>query len=286
MILDKTVSVKITNGNIGYYKSLGYKNITTFNNLTVNVSDLKKGSDININVKCDICEAEKMLSYRKYLKNTKNINIYCCSEKCSRIKVNSTSLKIYGFKSSLLNKDVLKKSEDTKIEKYGDVNYNNPEKTKQTCLKKFGTKSPLQNNIIAEKSLKTNIEKYGVGHHLQNKEMFEAHQLSGYNIKFHKKSNLNYQGTYENHFLDYCVENNIDVVKIKPIKYFFEHKIRYYYPDFYIPLYNLIIEIKSDYYYYKYLNKNLAKQEECVKQGYKFIFIINKNYSELDIYLV
>jgi len=30
------------------------------------------------------------------------------------------------------------------------------------------------------------------------------------------------------------------------------------------------------------LDKNLAKQEACLEQGYNFIFIKNKNYEEFD----
>ena len=55
-----------------------------------------------------------------------------------------------------------------------------------------------------------------------------------------------------------------------------------YYPDFYIPKYNLIIEIKSMYYYNLHTEMNLAKQKACIEQGYNFIFIIDKNYTEFE----
>ena len=54
-----------------------------------------------------------------------------------------------------------------------------------------------------------------------------------------------------------------------------------YFPDFYYKEKNLIIEIKSTYYYNKYLNKNLAKQEACISQGYNFIFIIDNDYQSI-----
>jgi hypothetical protein len=49
-----------------------------------------------------------------------------------------------------------------------------------------------------------------------------------------------------------------------------------------LPEYNLIIEIKSDYTFNKELKKNLSKQKACLDQGYDFIFIVNKDYTEFE----
>lgn len=55
-----------------------------------------------------------------------------------------------------------------------------------------------------------------------------------------------------------------------------------YYPDFYLPERKLIVEIKSTMWYNKHLNINLAKQKQCILNGYNFIFIIDKNYEEFE----
>ena len=97
-------------------------------------------------------------------------------------------------------------------------------------------------------------------------------------MKKFKDSNLNYRGSYELDFL----EKYYDIMSIKnriTIRYN-DNKI--YFPDFYIPDLNLIVEIKSDYYYNKYLSKNLDKQKACLEQGYNFIFVINKDYTEFE----
>lgn len=75
---------------------------------------------------------------------------------------------------------------------------------------------------------------------------------------------------------------NQDLKNGPTIRFNFEDKNKIYFPDFYYEPLNLIIEIKSDYYYKKYLSKNLAKQKACLEQGYDFIFVINKDYSEFD----
>jgi len=48
--------------------------------------------------------------------------------------------------------------------------------------------------------------------------------------------------------------------------------------DFFLPDYNLIVEIKSTYWYNKKLENNIKKHTECIKQGYNHIFIIDKEY--------
>ena len=115
---------------------------------------------------------------------------------------------------------------------------------------------------------------------MQNKDIFNKQQESGFRIKKHKKTGLSYRGTYEKHFLDFCFENSIVVENGPSVKFLFEGKNKVYHSDFYLREKNLIIEVKSDYYYKKYLEKNLAKQKSCIQQGYDFIFLINKEYDE------
>jgi hypothetical protein len=51
---------------------------------------------------------------------------------------------------------------------------------------------------------------------------------------------------------------------------------------FFIPEYNLIVEIKSSYTYNYELDKNQIKKDYCIKNGYNFIFIIDKDYLYFD----
>jgi hypothetical protein len=168
--------------------------------------------------------------------------------------------------------------------KYGDINPSStPEaiqKKQNTSIKNFGVKHPSQSETIKDKISETNFKKYKVKAPLQNFEIFEKNQKSAFKIKLHEKTNLFYRGTYENHFLDYCFTNNIEVLKGISIPYFYENKARVYHSDFYFKNYNLIIEIKSEYYYKKYLSQNLSKQKSCIEHGYNFIFILDKKYEE------
>jgi hypothetical protein len=115
---------------------------------------------------------------------------------------------------------------------------------------------------------------------MQLDNVFHKAQLTGLKLKEYK--GVRYQGTYELDFLKFCESNMIldKISKIKSIRYFFNGKQKYYHPDFYIKELNLIVEVKSDYYYQSYLEKNLCKKKSCLEQGFDFIFIINKDYAE------
>jgi len=58
------------------------------------------------------------------------------------------------------------------------------------------------------------------------------------------------------------------------ILYNFEGKERRYYPDFYIKSTNTIIEVKSQWTFDKWKEKNLAKEQACLQQGFNFEFIV------------
>jgi len=75
-----------------------------------------------------------------------------------------------------------------------------------------------------------------------------------------------------------CSENLNSLKGLCNHKYLYKGEKKIYHPDFYIPSLNLIVEIKSSYYFKrdKYIiNK---KKEACLNAGYKWKIIINKNY--------
>ncbi len=59
-------------------------------------------------------------------------------------------------------------------------------------------------------------------------------------------------------------------------------KSKRYLPDFYLEDINLIIEIKSIYYYNLHKNKNILKKESTLKKGFDYIMIVDKNYYEFE----
>lgn len=284
MILSKEVEINVTPASFKRLTNLGYTELHTNCKITIPIEHLQKGSNVKILVKCDICGKEKYLRYYKYIKNISNLNIYCCSTKCSQIKVKTTSLKKFGQTSFRKTDEYAKKYKITCLKLYGVENvFQNDDvknKIKKTNLERYGTENIGQSELKKEKIRKTNLIKYGAEYSAQNEEVFNKTQKAAFKLKFHKSTKLYYWGTYEKDFLDFCFINKIPIKKGKTIKYFFEGKFRVYFSDFYLEKNNLIVEVKSSYTYKKDLNKNLAKQKACLDQGYCFIFVINKKYDE------
>lgn len=154
-------------------------------------------------------------------------------------------------------------------------------KHKNTMLDKYGVDHNMKLQRCLDQRVETYQKNYGVDNPTQNKEILEKALHSSNKIKNYKKTELYYQGTYELDFL----KNYYDKIKIengKSIKYIHNNENKYYLPDFYLPNYNLVIEIKSTYYYKLHEQLNISKKEYTLKNGYNFIIIMDKNYDEFN----
>lgn len=75
-----------------------------------------------------------------------------------------------------------------------------------------------------------------------------------------------------------------DKVKIEnglSIKYKYLDVDKIYHSDFYLPDYDLIVEIKSTYWYNKHLDRCIEK-EFFSKKLHNYIMILNKDYTEFE----
>jgi hypothetical protein len=216
----------------------------------------------------------------------------------------------YGVKHYSKTEEYKDKVKSTCLERYSVSNYSKTEeykdKVKSTCLEKYGLDSSNKSDIIKKKKVlsmlnkygfisnsmtqdskdklkKTNLERYGVEYPMQVLEFLEKQQKKSKKIKYYNDI-LYYQSSYEKDFLDHCFEINLlnDISRGPTIRYVKDGKEKFHYPDFYIEKYNLIIEIKSDYYYYKYIETNKIKLKTAINIGYNYLFIINKKYYLFD----
>lgn len=199
-------------------------------------------------------------------------------------KTKDSIYKNFGVDSPLKSKEILKKVINTNLKKYKvkyQVEYNRDKKfkkIKKSNLKKYGVELPLQSLEIQNKTHSTCFKKYGVLFPLQCKKILHKTLISGSKIKKHS-CGLDYMSSYEKHFIDFCIKNNIQLQKPPFFEYEFNGSRRYF-PDFiYKPL-NLIIEIKSTYYYNKFIEKNFAKEDFVKQSNYNYILILDKNYNE------
>jgi hypothetical protein len=224
-----------------------------------------------------------------------------------KTKSKETWMKRYDVENPSYSEDIKQKRVNTKLKKFGFINNSQSKEWKDrieeiwnnrtdeeiqninkkrsiTTIEKYGVASYSTTEDFHKKCILTCLLKYGYPSHNQSPKVHQLQQISAFKTKKYSNTDLTYQGTYELDFLEKYY-NVIKIEKINPIKYTLNENTHYYHPDFYLPEYNLIIEIKSSYTYNYELDKNIAKKEHSIKSGYNFLFIIDKDYSEFEYYL-
>lgn len=139
---------------------------------------------------------------------------------------------------------------------------------------------PLQSEVIKNNVKSTNFEKYGVTHHMHVPEIAEKclgwHKNSWHEYTLPSGKVIKLQG-FEPKALDILLteysEDEILYKRSDMPRLFYtdtEGKERRYYPDFYIPKENLLIEVKSSYTYEASLEKNLLKEQCAIDHGFDY----------------
>ena len=304
MILTKIVEIENTLFKYNLYIKRGAltnkphdKNLKIFN---VDIKYIGLYTCIDIEFICDYCGVVFIDKYNNRNSKHRTSPIKkdsCGSKECSLAKYKESCVKRYGAEFPLNSKgtEPNKKYKETMLEKYGyEFNCRRPEvvekamknyldnfnevleKREKTCLEKFGTKHAFQNEEVKDKIKITNNIRYGGDNSMHSEEIFLKNRKKRLDIFNYKDTKLTYQGTYELDFIEYCMLNNIKIENGQRIPYVFEGKNKKYYSDFYLPNYNLIVEIKSTYTYNMEVLQNLAKCNTCLSNGYKFLFIFDK----------
>ena len=190
----------------------------------------------------------------------------------------------YNVKSNWERPEIIEKIKKSNLEKYGVENVFQSEKIKekirQTTFKNHSVKCYLEKRTEIKKAM---LKKYGVEYPLQNKEIFEKSFKTRIKLKQYKSTNLTYQGSYELDFLEKFYDK-IDISNGPSIPYLYKGARKVYHSDFYIPSKNLIVEIKSSYILTLDIEIN-EKKEACIKQGYNYILILDKDYSKIIVEL-
>ena len=149
---------------------------------------------------------------------------------------------------------------------------------KKTNLKNIGYEYPSQSDIIKEKMCETSLKNYGFRYPVQNKDFFNKNLKNGFKLTYIDE--LSCQGSYE---VDFVLKYK-DKVKIEnglSIEYYFLDEKKIYHSDYYIPEYDLVIEVKSIYWYEVHKDQCDAK-EEYTKKLHNYIMILDKNYDDFE----
>jgi len=165
MLIDEIIKVKVSMKNIEHFKKLNIEcNLKDI--IEIDPKNLNEGSHILVNVKCDICNFEKQLSFQKYIKNIKNGGIYCCSSKCAQSKVKNTSLEKFGSEYYVQTDEYKKRHKETSMKVYGVEHHTQNEdvknRIKETSMKIYGVDNPSKSQIVIDKIKNTFLDRYGV----------------------------------------------------------------------------------------------------------------------------
>jgi DNA-binding CsgD family transcriptional regulator len=146
-------------------------------------------------------------------------------------------------------------------------------------LKKNGGVIKNKNDILKERNKSEEFQRKCLSNSGKNKEYILP---SGKTIKLRG---------YEPNFLDYIFNNDIlkesDIIfHPSRIVYNYKNKDYYYYPDFFIPKLNLIVETKSSWILKKQGEyKTIQKEKAVITEGYNFLLIIDNNFDKLRTYI-
>jgi len=203
----------------------------------------------------------------------------------AHIKARETNIEKYGVENCSQREEVKELKRQKCIESFGvDCNFKAKEindKIKQTNMEKYGVSCISKSSYAKKKSIETSFKKYGHSHHFKSSKWMEKN----FKYKFHNYALpsgkiIKLQG-YEPRALDYLLtkyteeeilHKKTDVPKLMYIGD--DNKEHRYYPDFYIPKENLVIEVKSDWTYGMELLKNLFKQDIVLENGYKYMLMV------------
>lgn len=181
MIIDKVVKVKITLKNIKHY-SIFFDNIKLKDIIDVDPNlHLQRGSNIKVNVQCDICEVQRYIKFQAYSNNLNSCpehKIYTC-DKCSHIKIKEFNKKKYGVDYYSQHPDRNDRVKKTSVEKYGVEHYSKTdeyiERRSKTNITKFGYTNPFMDKEMIKKSL---IKKFNVINPSQVEEFRERAKIT------------------------------------------------------------------------------------------------------------
>ena len=165
-----------------------------------------------------------------------------------RNKTKQTCIGKYGVENPFQSESIKDKIKETNLKKYGVENYSQTQefqkKFKQTCLEKYGVESPSQSQEVQNKMKQTCLERYGVENYSQSEEYQSRHEEIQTKINNTKHLNHTFNSSQiETEFTSYLISQNIEYIRQYGSK---EYPFNC---DFYLPKYNLYIEIQAGWFH-------------------------------------
>ena len=284
MLITKELELKISGNVYHFYKK---------NNIHVEKNKINKlpielvnpQSHLIVDAKCDVCDKEVKIQYRRYNQSLNRGGYYTCSSKCAKEKRILKNLQTHGVKWHFETDDFKKKFKNSNLKKWGDVHFRRSEKWKgkHTELEKQKRKETIFNQFLKENPKVVSQD---------DKNFIIKCELHG-EIPIPK-------GLFANRKIsktEYCCEcNPIDknvsgkeVLMFKMIKEFYQGEIIQSYKierkeiDVYLPELKIGFEFNGLRWHSElFLDKNyhINKTKLCLKHGIRLIHIFEDDYDD------
>lgn len=209
-----------------------------FINTIEEVKELSKTHNRNQKIIFDCCQCGKPYTTSMYNRGGGLRTTLICY-KCKR---SNTMLERFGSTSITETEYFKEKSLKTKLERYGNPFYNNPEKQKETMNALYGGQGFASTELLS-KQKETMVKKYGVENPMESRSFINIMK------KRYKYNDINFDSSWELCLYIYLVDNNIDFIyqPDKSLKYEYNGKYFMYIPDFEIN--GKLYEIKGDQFF-------------------------------------
>lgn len=232
---------------------------------------------------------------------TRNVLLTCIREKrglCTNCNIIEASNRVeQSFVSSLESKGgkLLSYDSRSRIVRYRchcgqTATTHDTNLQKWTCCKVCHAKNnPFFSSETQERIKRSNFERYGVENvmhvpSIMSKNLRQRFRKKEFCLPSGKIVTLQgYEGLCLSALLKEYGEEEIEtkLEKIPVVKYMFEKRNRCYYPDFFIPSGNLLIEVKSTFTFIRDLEKNKAKFQACADVGFRLHVYIYDSHETL-----
>jgi len=123
MLKSEKVSIVLNKGNLPFYKKKSNKDLKIGDSIEIDVSELTKGSKVEVSAICDFCKNELTIPYFLYNKSFIKNGSFACSKKCAAVRTKQILIEKYGVKNISQVPEVKEKIKNKNIEKWGTEYY-------------------------------------------------------------------------------------------------------------------------------------------------------------------
>jgi hypothetical protein len=129
MLITKELEIRITGNVVNYYRNHNIDiKVNQINKLPIHL--VNPQSHLKVDAKCDICNKEVKIQYRRYNQSISRGGYYTCSVKCAKQKIKNIFKEKYGEEIPFKTENFKEKTQQTNLKKWGKSHFRQSDKWK------------------------------------------------------------------------------------------------------------------------------------------------------------